>query len=698
MRSVLRTVGRLVGALALAGALALPATAATAAVPAETPVTIGAGQNIVDPNNALGSRTSEVQSAISKLFTDKKYNLYVVIVKTFDNPSDPTAWATQVGDTKGMSKFDVLLAIATDQGKATLQRGKNSAITTAQRDSINQNAVVANLANGKKDYAQAAIDTAAAVGDAAGGGKGTVPTAASAAGGIITVVVLLLLAGGLVTFVIFRRRKKQRALVTAQASGYGPQGQQLDPMAGVSVEELRKRAGSLLIAADDAIKSSEQEIGFAQAAYGDEAVKPFQAALEAAKGHMAESFKLQQQLDDEIPDTVEQQRAWYGEIIRRSEAAHQALAEQKGNFDSLRELERTAPQVLAQVAANAQSARSALDAVQASLVSLHARYPESALSQVRDNAAQAKERLDFVDTAAANASQRLAAGDHSGAAVGVRAAEEALHQATVLEDAVSKAAADLQNAEQALPAALNSATTDLAQARAMVANDPTGQAAAQVAAAGAVFGQVQSQLSTGSYDPVALLHQVEQAHTNLDQLLTGIRDQQQQAQRAQASLQQAVMSAQAQISATQDFIAARRGGVGTEARTRISEAQRNLDYALSIQRTDPVTALAYANQATSLAQQAAQAAQNDVNQFSLADSGYGRGYGNYGGGGGGFGGGFGGAILGGILGGMISGGHHGGGGFGGWDSGGGWGGDSGGGWGGDSGGGFGGDSGGDSSF
>jgi hypothetical protein len=174
---------------------------------------------------------------------------------------------------------------------------------------------------------------------------------------------------------------------------------------------------------------------------------------------------------------------------------------------------------------------------------------------------------------------------------------------------------------------------------------------------------------------------VETAHQSLDQALTGIRDQQEQARRAQASLQQTIMSAQAQISATSDYITARRGGVGTEARTRLAESQRNLDYALSIARTDPVTALTYAQQAHALAAQAAQLAQADVEHFDgYANQGFGRG-GMFGGGGGG---GLGGAILGGILiNSILNGGH------GGWGGGGGWGdGGGGGGFGGD--GGFGG--------
>ncbi|AJT41507.1 TPM domain-containing protein [Psychromicrobium lacuslunae] len=697
-RSAAKPLGRILTALSLSAMLVLPtATAQAAPLPAEPPVSIPSGQNIVDDANVLGSRKADVQAAITKLLNDKKYNFYFVTVKNFENPSSATDWATQVATNKGMGNFDLVLAIATDQGKFSLQKAKNSKITNAQRDSIIQNAINPNLANGKKDYAQAAIDTAAAIGDAAGGGSGSVP---NPTGGIVgTVIFLVLVAAAVVAFLVFRRRKKQKA-VADTASGIGPSGEQLDPMAGTSVEELKTRAGSLLIAADDAIKSSEQEISFAQAAYGDDSVKPFQAALAEAKNHLNESFKLQQQLDDEIPDTIEQQRAWYGEIIRRSEDANKALAEQKQSFDSLRELEKNAPQALASVSAEAQQVRAGLAGVQATLADLQSRYADSATATIKDNIAQAEERLSFVDTASQNATQKLSSQDAAGAAVAVRAAEESLHQAKLLEDAIGKVAADIQAAASQLPSALAEANNDLLQAKAMVSSGQDAAASGQVAAVEAVLNQVQGQLAAGKTDPSALLQQVETAHSNLDQLLTGIRDQQQQAQRAQAALQQAISSAQAQISSAQDYIAARRGGVGAEARTRIAEAQRNLDYALSIQSSDPVSALAYANQAIALAQQAAQYAQSDVNSFGYADSGYGRG-GYGGGGGGGFGGGFGGAILGGILGGMLSGGGHnnsnwGGGGFGGWSDGGG--GDGGGFGGGGDFGGFGGDSGGDGSF
>ncbi|WP_284991526.1 TPM domain-containing protein [Arthrobacter sp. efr-133-TYG-120] len=683
MRSMLKRVLAVIG---LAGLLVLPATAAWA----EGPVTIPSGQNIVDNANVLGNRKGEVQDAIQKLLKDHKYNLYVVTVNSFENPSSPEAWATAVATKKSMGKADVILAIST-AGQYYFAPNSASAIYS-KRSTISSNAIAANLGAGKRDFAQAAIDTAAAVGDAASGGSGTVPSGNS--GAVVLIGAGVVAAGGVGTYLYFRNRRKK-----GQASGtsYGPQGEQLDPLASLSIPDLRRKAGSLLIEADDTIKSSEQELGFAQAQYGDAAVGNFTKALLEAKNHMTESFKLQQQLDDHIPDTEEQQRSWLGEIIRRSDAALESLREQKADFDSLRELEKNAPQALATVAAGANEAEAKISSAEQSLNGLREKYADSALGHVSDNITQAKDRLAFVHNATTTAQEKLAAGESSLAAVAVRAAEEGLHQTNVLIDAISKVAGNLDEARNSLEGAVVETSQDLAQAKAMIQSGEHPELAGPVAGVEAALAQVKAEIQGGKIDPIATLDRVEKAHQALDQSLSGIRDQQEQARRAQAALQQTIMAAQSQISATSDYIAARRGGVGPEARTRLAEAQRNLDYALSISRNDPVTALTYAQQAQSLAAQAAQLAQSDVDQFGgFANQGYGRG-GMFGGGG--SGGGLGGAILGGILINSIL--HGGGGGWGGGnnDGGGGgfFGGDGGGGggfFGGDGGGGGGGDFGG----
>ncbi|WP_104042369.1 TPM domain-containing protein [Arthrobacter sp. ZGTC412] len=630
---------RILAVIGLTGLLAVPAGAAWA----EPPVTIPSGTNIVDNAKVFGGRTGEVQEAVQKLLKDHKYNLYVVTVDTFEDPTDPKAWSQAVASTKGMGRADVILAMS-DDGKYYFSPNSASPISS-KTSNISQNAIVANLAGGKRDFAQAAIDTAAAVGDAAGGGSGNVPSG-DGAGAAVLVGAGVVAAGGAGAYLYFRNKRKKAADQASSAS-YGPQGAEVDPLASHTVEELRRKSGSLLIEADDAIKSSEQELMFAQAQYGDSAVGNFTKALDEAKGHMTESFKLQQQLDDHIPDTEEQQRAWLGEIIRRSEAALTSLQEQKADFDSLRELEKNAPRALAAVNTGAREADAKIANAEQSLTALRGKYAESALAQVSDNILQAKERLAFVQNASATAEQKLGEGEGSLAAVAVRAAEESLHQTNVLLDAISKRSSSLDEARSGLEAAVVDTSQDLAQARAMIQSGTHSELAGPVAAVEAALAQVKAEIKGGKIDPIATLQRVETAHQSLDQALSGVRDQQEQARRAQASLQQTIMSAQAQISATSDYITARRGGVGTEARTRLAESQRNLDYALSIARTDPVTALTYAQQAHALAAQAAQLAQADVDHFDgYANQGYGRG-GMFGGGGGG--GGLGGAILGGIL-------------------------------------------------
>jgi hypothetical protein len=667
MRSMLKRVLAVIG---LTGMLALPAAAAWA----EDPVSLDPVTKIVDSAGVLGGKKAEVEAAIKKLGTDHAMTLHVVYVKRFENPTDGAAWTAETAKKADLGANSMLLAVATETRKYQLSKPSNSKITNAQRDTILQSAVDPQLRNG--DYAQAAVDAAAAIGDAAGGGSGNVPSAGGA-GTAVLVGAGVVAAGGAGTYLYLRNRRKKAAL--ASSASYGPQGAELDPLASMSVEDLRRKSGSLLIEADDAIKSSEQELGFAQAQYGDAAVGNFTKALEEAKAHMSESFKLQQQLDDHIPDTEEQQRSWLGEIIRRSEAALASLQEQKADFDSLRELEKNAPQALAAVNAGAAEADAKIAKAEQTLADLRGKYADTALVQVSDNITQAKERLAFVQNASATAREKLAAGEGSLAAVAVRAAEESLHQTNVLLDAISKVAGSLDEARKGLEAAVVDTSQDLAQAKAIIQSGGHPELAGPVAAVEAALGQVKDEIQGGRIDPIATLERVETAHQSLDRSLSGIRDQQEQARRAQVSLQQTIMSAQAQISATSDYITARRGGVGTEARTRLAEAQRNLDYALSISRNDPVTALTYAQQAHALAAQAAQLAQSDVDSFGgYANQGYGRG-GMFGGGGGG---GLGGAILGGILINSILNGGSGGGWGGGHSDGGGWGGDSGGGFGG----------------
>ena len=259
-------------------------------------------------------------------------------------------------------------------------------------------------------------------------------------------------AGGAGAYLYFRNRRKKAAV--ASSASYGPQGAELDPLASLSVDELRQKSGSLLIEADNAIKSSEQELGFAQAQYGDSAVGNFTKALEEAKGHMSESFKLQQQLDDHIPDTEEQQRSWLGEIIRRSEAALASLQEQKADFDSLRELEKNAPQALAAVNAGAREADTRIATRSRPSRNCAPSMRTAPWRRFRTTSARPRSASPSCRTPL----QRLRTSWHpergSLAAVAVRAAEESLHQTKVLLEAITKVSGNLDEARNSLEAAV----------------------------------------------------------------------------------------------------------------------------------------------------------------------------------------------------------------------------------------------------
>ncbi|WP_299166039.1 TPM domain-containing protein [uncultured Arthrobacter sp.] len=625
-------------------------------------------QTVVDQADVLSdAEQQQVEQSIEQLQSEHGYTLHVAYVDSFSNPSDPREWAAATAEVSSFQADDAIFVVGIDDSTGGLL-ADSSSVVDDQSNGIYQSFAVPELRD--DDWTGAAVAAVTGVDQVLDGGTVS-PAGTSDDGGggsFLFIGGLLVLAGVGGYFYLRSKRPKQGAREQNQhpseiefGPGRGADGQVLDPLASQSVEDLRLRAGSLLIAADDAIKSSEQEVGFAQAQYGDEAVKPFAADIAAAKAHMSESFKLQQQLDDHIPDTEEDQRKWLGDIIRRCESVDASLQEHKADFDALRKLERNAPQALADAQAAAGDVGTRLTAAEQTLRQLQGRYAASATSQIEDNVDQARERLQFVDNAASTAQSHLSGGNTGAAVVAVRAAEEGVHQTKVLLEAIDRRASELSTAEREMERAVSDTAQDLAQAKAMVAAGSHPELAGPVAGAATALDSVKREIASGKFDPVSLLERVEKAHTQLDSTIGGVRDQAEQIRRARESLQHTIMAAQSRISGTADYIRARRGGVGSEARTRLAEAERNLDYAMRIQTEDPVTALSHAQQAVALAEQAGQIAQSDVDGFG------GR-MGGFGGGGmfGGRGDGMGGALLGGILiGSILNGGGHGGGFFGG---------------------------------
>jgi hypothetical protein len=411
----------------------------------------------------------------------------------------------------------------------------------------------------------------------------------------------------------------------------------------LSQKELDQRASILLVQLDDEIKTSEQELGFAVAQFGEEAAKPFVAALASAKEKARSAFELRQKLDDAFPESPEERRAMTMRIVELAEAGDAELDAQADAFDELRALEKTAPENLVAVRAEADQIGARLDTARRTLATLEQGYSAAAVAPVAGNPKQAEDLLSFVTTSTTEAEQDLAAGEAGRAAVAVRAAQAAVGQVTQLLDAIDRLASDLGEARAALGAVVSDTEQDLAAARALQQGDPQLESA--IAGAGAALAAASGE------NPVTSLTDLQKANAQLDAVLASVREDQEKVRRAAAGLDQAIFSARAEISAAHDFITTRRGGINDTPRVRLSESMRHLDGAIALAPTDPITALSHARTASALAQQALASAQNDLQQYGIP---------GLGGGGGGLGGGLGadigGAILGGIIGGMLGGG------------------------------------------
>ncbi|GAA1468400.1 TPM domain-containing protein [Microbacterium thalassium] len=610
--------------------IAALAFAGTGTAVATDPVQLGAGYVIDDVGALSSGDAASVQSRLEELYTDTGADLYVAFVDAFTNPDDSESWANAVADQNGLGPSQYLLAIATESRQYYLSADSAGPLTQDQIAQIEAD-IVPQLRDG--DYAGAVITAADTMQSELVGTAGSDGTGGGGFGfGTVLLIVIVAGAIAVIVWLVIRSRRRKRQVVAAGGT---------TPLAQLSTDDLRRQAASALIETDDAIKTSEQELGFARAQFGDTATGSFVEALSAARGELNEAFALQQKLDDSVPDTEEQIRAWNARIIELCGQANDRLDERAAEFDQLRKLEQDAPEALARLQAEREKTAAALPPAAAELATLQSAYAPAALATVADNPAQADARLEFADEQLAEAQQAIASGDGGEAAISIRAAEEALGQAALLASAIGKLGSDLGAEEKNAAALVADIEQDIAAAGALP--DADGRVAAAVTAARQQVDGARTRL-TGAKDPLAALEGLESANDQIDAVIARARDAQAQAQRAQQMLTQVMTQAQARVSSAEDYITARRGAVGAQARTRLAEAGACLVRAQQLQATDPQQALAQAQRADQLAAQAIQSAQTDVSGFGGAGMGAVPGARPGGGGGG---------MLGAVLGGIV---------------------------------------------
>jgi uncharacterized membrane protein YgcG len=579
---------------------------------AEQPLRVD--DQVTDRVGALAGEVARVREALDRLRDANGTQLFVVYVSGFDGMdgqqwSDETARRSQLGDR------DVLLAVAIDDRAYGYSVPGDFPLSDSELADLAVQEVEPRLAAG--DWAGAAVAMADGLRTADGGGGD--------GGGGLPVGALLVGAGivGGGALLLSRRRRAHDAAVGAGSAPAVP-----EPAAPPSehpvipTRELLQQANTALIEVDNAVQTSEQELGFAEASFGEKAVTGFRQALEQARGELRQAFALRQRLDDAEPEDEQTDRAMLTEILQLCRSADERLDAQAEAFDRLRDLERTLPEVLAALGPRAHEVQARLPQEEQRLKVMRGRYAAAALAPVTDNVEQARQLLNAAQGELTAARSALDAGRRGDAVVSTRAAEDAVAQASTLLDGIVRLESDLLEADARMEAARAETDKDLAEARAMLASgnapDPAGlqqlidKAEAALTAAEAALRPWPGTLP----DPLGALRQVDEADVALDAALAAARDEQAQRQRAAAILDQALLAARSSVAAASGFIATRRGAVGTGARTRLVEAQRRLQKATALSEQDPTQALREAQHADQLAQAALQVAQSDVDQWS----------------------------------------------------------------------------------
>ena len=427
-----------------------------------------------------------------------------------------------------------------------------------------------------------------------------------------------------------RRRREQQAELEAQDA------------------DLALRAQRALVSVDERIRSTSDELDFAVAELGEGPTNELRTALEAVRHHLGEAFQLHQLNHDEIPDTSEELRTRNARIVQLCEWADDLLDDRTSTLEKDIDLVRRAPEILAQVRADAESFSERLPHARSTLERLSFRYSADALRQVSAGADEAEQLLTFAVHSADVSTRRREAKRAEEANLALETATEAVRRAAAVIDGIEDFEIEALRAESTLADVIADSRGDLIAAR----QAPRVPA---VAVAVTALDAALSALSPAGAkaDPFAELSQLREANGALDAAIAVARERAARPIPSVPHVRHALDDADRQIAVARNVIAGHRGWIGADARTRLAEAERTRTDAEPMVADEDTReeAMSLARRSGALASEALQLAQRDIDSSRPQDSGWGGGPRGGMGGGGGMG-----NPMGGILGGLVIGG------------------------------------------
>ncbi|UYN83525.1 MAG: hypothetical protein KIT89_12725 [Microcella sp.] len=385
------------------------------------------------------------------------------------------------------------------------------------------------------------------------------------AGGVTVLVVIG--AVFVVGFVIVSRRRTR----PAQVSG-----------------EVRRRAGSALVRADDRIAEGEGDVEFAIAQFGETAAADYLDAVQQARSDRAEIFRLHRLIDDE-PGAGLANRERAARIVMLADRIDRELGEHATAFRDRRSLESTAGDRLDRLRRGIADARERLVAVTRQRDALLEHNSPATLGPAADAPERAARELERADSLAADAAPGLTA-PAPRVMTTIADAERLLFSAEQTLGLVGATAARLDDAVAALTRLRDDSRTVRSEALEAAAAAPDGDSGAAITAAVAQLDRTMSGPAQGSAptDPFEQLDDLRRALDAVEVALASSRTQAQRLAHAREAFQAARVQTEAQVAAAR---AALTSGGSAGARARLNEAEIELRASLALIDTEPVDAL-----------------------------------------------------------------------------------------------------------
>lgn len=342
-----------------------------------------------------------------------------------------------------------------------------------------------------------------------------------------------------------------------------------------------KRAGSALIAVDERIRATVDELGFAEAELGPDATTGLGDALVAVRQLLGEAFRLNRHNHDAMPGSAADVQARYMRIVQLCAQAENLLDEQTSALADRLAKTRRAPEIIAGVRSDAARLRSRIPQARDIIDQLAARYAPEALAQVKANPAEAEQLLGFAEHSVGVTERRRAAGQREQANLALEASTEAVRRAATLLDAVESFEVEALHAESKLGALVEQSRRDLAAARETPQSRAIANAVAELQAALASLPP-----AGVNTDPIAHFNRLREANHVLDAAIAAAREREARPVPPRQHVRHALDDADRQLAVARDVIAGHPGWAGPEALARLAQSERiRIDLSHSLGRS-----------------------------------------------------------------------------------------------------------------